>query len=105
MQIAATPMPEEYKDKKMLVLCNDCLTKSEVPFHIIGGKCSNCRSYNTTRCEDNVRANNAGGPNNTGAAAAAAPAANQDAGRPRPNQANQEAGVVHDGGRVHEEEK
>lgn len=37
--LASFPMPEEYKDKKMLVMCNDCLTKSIVPFHNAGGKC------------------------------------------------------------------
>ena len=46
------PMPEEYKNTKMLVMCNDCLLKSRVPFHIIGGKCKKCKSYNTTRCDD-----------------------------------------------------
>ena len=52
VQIAAMQMPDEYKDKKMVVLCNDCLSKSTVPFHILGGKCKECRSYNTTRTEN-----------------------------------------------------
>ena len=47
---ATMPMPLEYKDTKMSILCNDCLTKSSVKFHIDGGKCDKCRSYNTTRC-------------------------------------------------------
>ena len=50
-QLAAMPMPEEYKDTKMLMLCNDCSKLSEVPFHILGGKCRSCRSYNTTRTD------------------------------------------------------
>ena len=50
--IAETQMPEEYKDTKMLVMCNDCLTRSLVPFHVYGGKCDKCRSYNTTRIDD-----------------------------------------------------
>lgn len=33
----------------MTVQCNDCLKKCNVPFHIMGGKCKSCRSYNTTR--------------------------------------------------------
>ena len=33
----------------MNVICNDCLEKSEIPFHIYGGKCRLCKSYNTTR--------------------------------------------------------
>ena len=45
-------MPAEYKDTKMIVMCNDCLHKSKVPFHIMGGKCKKCRSYNTTRVDD-----------------------------------------------------
>ena len=44
-------MPPEYKDVKMLMLCNDCQSMSEVPFHILGGKCGECRSYNTTRAD------------------------------------------------------
>ena len=44
-------MPAEYKNTKMIVLCNYCLHKSKVPFHIIGGKCKKCRSYNTTRID------------------------------------------------------
>jgi hypothetical protein len=43
------PMPEEYKNHYMTVLCNDCLHKSEVKFHVMGGKCEECKSYNTTQ--------------------------------------------------------
>ncbi len=42
-------MPDEYKNHYMTVLCNDCLHKSEVKFHIVGGKCEKCKSYNTTQ--------------------------------------------------------
>mmetsp|Transcript_13937 Transcript_13937/g.21729 ORF Transcript_13937/g.21729 Transcript_13937/m.21729 type:complete len:85 (+) Transcript_13937:923-1177(+) len=45
-------MPAEYQDTKMVVQCNDCQKKSIVPFHIVGGKCSGCRSYNTARIEN-----------------------------------------------------
>ena len=45
-------MPEEYKDKKMNILCNDCLTQCAVPFHTAGGKCPQCSSFNTTRVHD-----------------------------------------------------
>lgn len=51
-QIAAMPMPLEYRDTKMVVMCNDCHTKSKVKFHIVGGKCKKCKSYNTTRIDD-----------------------------------------------------
>jgi RING finger/CHY zinc finger protein 1 len=43
------PMPDEYKNMKMTILCNDCNSRSEVPFHILGGKCQQCRSINTSR--------------------------------------------------------
>ena len=45
-------MPPEYANKKMVMYCNDCGTKSCLPYHFFGGKCKNCRSYNTTRVED-----------------------------------------------------
>lgn len=51
-QINGMQMPEEYKDVKMLIMCNDCLQRSEVKFHIMGGKCQNCKSYNTSRIND-----------------------------------------------------
>ena len=35
-------------------MCNDCLELSEVPFHILGGKCDDCRSYNTTRVDSEL---------------------------------------------------
>jgi len=47
-EIENTKMPEEYKDHKVMILCNDCNVKSEVPFHILGAKCTSCRSYNTS---------------------------------------------------------
>ena len=45
-------MPEEYKDTMMMVMCNDCHKYSKVKFHILGGKCDSCKSYNTTRTTD-----------------------------------------------------
>lgn len=53
-QVLLMPMPEEYANKKMTVQCNDCLAKSNVNFHILPGKCSKCRSYNTTRVGDEL---------------------------------------------------
>ncbi|KAL9658495.1 hypothetical protein ABK040_006035 [Willaertia magna] len=46
-EIALTPLPDELKDKKVMILCNQCLKKSETNFHIFGLKCLNCGSYNT----------------------------------------------------------
>jgi len=48
-EVANTPMPEEYKDIKINIICNDCHAKSVVPFNIVGSKCQTCRSYNTSR--------------------------------------------------------
>ena len=55
MQLQEMQMPDDYKDTKMLMLCNDCFTKSLCPFHIMGGKCNQCKSYNTTRIDDEVQ--------------------------------------------------
>lgn len=48
-EIANTPMPDDYKDMKVNILCNDCHNEAEVPFHIIGYKCLECGSYNTRK--------------------------------------------------------
>jgi RING finger and CHY zinc finger domain-containing protein 1 len=47
--IASTPMPHVYKDQISNILCNQCQTKSQCKFHIIGHKCSACGSYNTSK--------------------------------------------------------
>eukprot|EP01018_Ginkgo_biloba_P033963 Gb_37753 [translate_table: standard] len=47
LEIAATPMPQDYENKMVWILCNDCGTNSEVQFHIVAQKCFNCKSYNT----------------------------------------------------------
>ncbi|GMH28434.1 hypothetical protein Nepgr_030277 [Nepenthes gracilis] len=46
-EIEATFMPEDYRYKKLWILCNDCNATTEVYFHIIGQKCGRCKSYNT----------------------------------------------------------
>lgn len=46
-QIASTQMPDEYKDKMVDILCNDCETKCSVKMHFYGNKCNKCGSYNT----------------------------------------------------------
>jgi RING finger/CHY zinc finger protein 1 len=48
-EIAATRMPAEYASLEVLVLCNDCSAKSTVKFHVLGHKCAQCRSYNTSQ--------------------------------------------------------
>ncbi|XP_024960987.1 E3 ubiquitin-protein ligase MIEL1-like isoform X1 [Cynara cardunculus var. scolymus] len=46
-EIEATAMPEDYRHKKVWILCNDCNDTTEVFFHIMGQKCCHCNSYNT----------------------------------------------------------
>nr|CAG4649324.1 EOG090X05XL [Scapholeberis mucronata] len=50
-EIASTPMPVEYQNYFVTILCNDCHKFSEVPMHPLGAKCQNapCGSYNTCR--------------------------------------------------------
>jgi RING finger/CHY zinc finger protein 1 len=49
LEVQMTLMPEDYRGKIVVISCNDCGKRSEVPFHIVGLKCSNqnCGSYNT----------------------------------------------------------
>nr|GMD90990.1 E3 ubiquitin-protein ligase MIEL1 [Ipomoea batatas] len=46
-EIEQTAMPDDYRDRKVWILCNDCNDTTEVLFHIIGQKCRHCQSYNT----------------------------------------------------------
>jgi len=48
-EIANTPMPEEYRNILVWILCKDCHQVSETPFHVIGLRCAMCGSYNTCR--------------------------------------------------------
>mmetsp|Transcript_109242 Transcript_109242/g.319791 ORF Transcript_109242/g.319791 Transcript_109242/m.319791 type:complete len:270 (-) Transcript_109242:163-972(-) len=48
-QIAETPMPAEYQNVRIGIICNDCQQTSSVQFHVLGHKCPRCRSYNTRR--------------------------------------------------------
>ncbi|KAJ9466403.1 E3 ubiquitin-protein ligase MIEL1 [Diplonema papillatum] len=44
-------MPEELKNKRVEVLCNDCHKKNTVPFHFVAMECPSCTSLNTTQVE------------------------------------------------------
>lgn len=46
-EVRNTPMPEDYRDLKVHILCNECQAKEQVPFHIFGLKCPKCGTYNT----------------------------------------------------------
>ena len=48
-EIAVTPMPQDYANWRVDILCNDCNQPSKVQFHVLGLKCLHCRSYNTRR--------------------------------------------------------
>lgn len=45
--LSKSEMPQEYQNTISLILCNDCETKSHVPYHFVYHKCTNCGSYNT----------------------------------------------------------
>jgi len=50
MEMACSPMPEEYRKKRVRIRCNDCREESVAPFHIFGLKChAACGSYNTVK--------------------------------------------------------
>jgi RING finger/CHY zinc finger protein 1 len=51
-EIAHTPMPEEYRNIMVWILCKDCHKVSESQFHVIGLKCTKCGSYNTCRAAE-----------------------------------------------------
>lgn len=46
-EVSLTIMPEEYKNKIIDYICNDCHHKDKKPLHIIGYKCEECGSFNT----------------------------------------------------------
>ncbi|KAH0507107.1 RING finger and CHY zinc finger domain-containing protein 1 [Microtus ochrogaster] len=48
-EVAQTPMPSEYQNMSVEILCNDCNGRSTVQFHILGMKCKICESYNTAQ--------------------------------------------------------
>lgn len=60
--ILETPMPEEYRDTKCEVLCNDCEKKCIIPFHFYGLPCSSCDSVNTSILKTIRRGVAASGP-------------------------------------------
>lgn len=46
-QISITPMPDEYQDIMVDILCNECNIKNNIKLHFYGLKCPNCFTYNT----------------------------------------------------------
>lgn len=48
-EILRTPMPADYNNFNVTILCRDCHKESKVRFHILGLKCMECGSYNTSK--------------------------------------------------------
>ncbi|SCV01295.1 LAME_0G15280g1_1 [Lachancea meyersii CBS 8951] len=48
-EIQEQPLPSPYCDWICYVSCNDCKAKSTCKYHILGLRCGNCMSYNTTQ--------------------------------------------------------
>ncbi|OCT51989.1 putative CHY and RING finger domain protein [Cladophialophora carrionii] len=49
--IEEQPMPEEYRDNRAYIFCNDCNSRSVTSYHWLGLKCTICESYNTAQLE------------------------------------------------------
>lgn len=49
MEISLQPLPQPYCQWTCVVSCNDCNAKSSCPYHVLGLKCDNCKSYNTVQ--------------------------------------------------------
>ncbi|KAK6146853.1 hypothetical protein DH2020_020722 [Rehmannia glutinosa] len=45
--MASEVLPEEYRNRRQDILCNDCDRKGTAPFHWLYHKCGLCGSYNT----------------------------------------------------------
>ncbi|KAG2449871.1 hypothetical protein HYH02_005394 [Chlamydomonas schloesseri] len=48
-EVEQTPMPAEFRNTYVDILCNDCQTKSTIKIHFVGNKCPSCGGYNTRR--------------------------------------------------------
>lgn len=63
--IKEQPMPEEWKEVRSILLCNDCSAKSSAPFHFLGLQCENCHSYNTIELHRSANPANPAEPTQT----------------------------------------
>ncbi|RZF41385.1 hypothetical protein LSTR_LSTR000099 [Laodelphax striatellus] len=46
-EVTLSPMPQEYENYIVDILCKDCHEVSSIKFHVVGLKCTGCGSYNT----------------------------------------------------------
>ncbi|XP_052896133.1 RING finger and CHY zinc finger domain-containing protein 1 [Anopheles moucheti] len=73
-EVAATPMPKEYANYYVDILCKDCHKESTVKFHVVGLKCTHCGAYNTCRTKTksiNGCSSNTGSSSTSGGSSAA----------------------------------
>lgn len=49
--IEAQPMPDQLRNTRVMVQCNDCNQKSSVRYHWLGNKCAMCDSFNTNELQ------------------------------------------------------
>uniref|UniRef100_A0A8C6UAC6 Ring finger and CHY zinc finger domain containing 1 n=1 Tax=Neogobius melanostomus TaxID=47308 RepID=A0A8C6UAC6_9GOBI len=61
-EIAQSPMPTEYRNATVRIMCNDCQAHSTASFHVLGMKCGNCGSYNTAQDGGLIQNNNVDQP-------------------------------------------
>ncbi|XP_057447836.1 zinc finger protein BRUTUS-like isoform X2 [Lotus japonicus] len=47
--LASEELPEEFRNRRQDILCNDCHEKGTAPFHWLYHKCGFCGSYNTRK--------------------------------------------------------
>lgn len=105
-EIEAQPLPIPYDRWRCLITCNDCSAKDNVPFHFLGLKCENCKSYNTSQIRI-LRPEDAAGNSRTTPATLSGPirtrSANSITSQPLsspPRFARAEAGLTADGERT-----
>ena len=46
--LATETIPDEYKDWKSNIVCNDCHAHTQTQYHFVYHKCAQCNSYNTS---------------------------------------------------------
>ncbi|XP_053673196.1 RING finger and CHY zinc finger domain-containing protein 1 [Anopheles nili] len=83
-EVAATPMPKEYANYFVDILCKDCHKESTVKFHVVGLKCTHCGAYNT--CRTKTKSLNGGAPNSsTGSSSTGSSGSAASGGMAQPN--------------------
>ncbi|PSR80276.1 zinc-ribbon-domain-containing protein [Coniella lustricola] len=70
--IKEQPMPEEYRDVRSILFCNDCSAKSSTDYHFLGLRCQICQSFNTVELDRSPMPADANGSQEGTAATAAA---------------------------------